>query len=131
LKPVAIVAYIAGWRTQSELLTRQWRHVDLAAGWLRLDTGEGKTRQGRMFPFSPQLRTTFDAQREYVHQVERRIGAVIPWAFIRPDGCQVRDFRFAWAKACRAAGVPGRLVHDMRRTAVRNLERAGCRARLQ
>jgi hypothetical protein len=33
LKPVAEVAYITGWRTKSELLTRQWRHVDLANGW--------------------------------------------------------------------------------------------------
>ncbi|MFB3144502.1 MAG: tyrosine-type recombinase/integrase, partial [Candidatus Methylomirabilales bacterium] len=34
-------------------------------------------------------------------------------------------FRRSWATACRKAGVPGRIPHDFRRTAVRNLERAG------
>ena len=30
VRPVIDVAYITGWRIQSEILTRQWRHVDLA-----------------------------------------------------------------------------------------------------
>jgi integrase len=42
LKSVAMAAYITGWRTKSELLTRQWKHVDLDSGWLRLEPGESK-----------------------------------------------------------------------------------------
>ena len=37
----------------------------------------------------------------------------------------IKTFRVQWQRACKKAGVPGRYVHDLRRTAVRNLERAG------
>ena len=40
LKPMLETAYITGWRIHSEILTRQKHHVDLKAGWLRLEPGE-------------------------------------------------------------------------------------------
>ena len=43
----------------------------------------------------------------------------------RRDTVTVRAWRTAWPEACRRAGVPGRLLHDCRRTAARNLVRAG------
>ena len=41
------------------------------------------------------------------------------------DGAPIKEFRTHWHRACQAAGLPGRLLHDFRRTAVRNMERAG------
>jgi integrase len=40
-------------------------------------------------------------------------------------GAPIGDFRKASARACVAAGVPERLVHDLRRTAAREFRRAG------
>ena len=43
----------------------------------------------------------------------------------RRDAVTVRAWRTAWPEACRRAAGPGRLLHDCRRTAARNLVRAG------
>lgn len=133
LKPVMNVTYITGWRTISELLTRQWRHVDFDAGWLRLDPGETKNGEGRMFPLTPELRAVLESQRERVREIERATGTIIPWVFPHfaraggrvKAGSRIKDYRGAWNKARTDAGIPGHLVHDFRRTAVRNLERSG------
>jgi integrase len=124
LKAMAEVAYITGWRIRSELLTRQWMHVDFEAGWIRLEPGETKNRDGRMFPLLPTLRVVLARQRAHTRAIERATGQVIPWVFHR-DGRPIKHFRRAWLTACKAAGVPQRIPHDFRRTAVRNLERAG------
>src|SRR5271166_1478364 len=53
--------------------------------------------------------------------LESRDDFVFTW----PHGKPIRDFRETWRNACVAAGVPKLLFHDLRRTAARNLRRAG------
>jgi integrase len=126
LRPVVQVAYLTGWR-RGEILSRCWRHVDLAGGSLRLEPGETKNGDGREFPINalPELRAVLEAQRVRVSDIERASGQIIQHVFVSPAGIALVDFRNSWRRACRLAGVPGRLLHDCRRTAVRNLERAG------
>ena len=123
LKPAMQTDYITGWRLRSELFTRQKHHVDLAAGWLRLEPGETKDGRGRMFPLGPELRGVLERQLAATRAFEQQTGCVVPWLFHR-EGRPIRSFRRAWLTAGQQAGVL-RVPHDFRRTAVRNLERAG------
>ena len=124
LRGLVTVAYITGWRTASELQPLSWRQVDFKAGTLRLEPGTTKNAEGRMFVLTPELREALEAQRADTDRWQRARKRIIPWVFHR-RGKPIKDFRTAWRLACEKAGVPGRIPHDLRRTAVRNLERAG------
>ena len=114
-------AYYSGWR-KHEILDLTWDEVDLAGQVIRLAPHRSKTRVGRVLPISPPL------ARVLTRRQVRRI-ATHPKVFDR-DQVTVRVWRTAWRTACRRAGVPTRLLHDCRRTAARNLIRAGVPERI-
>jgi integrase len=109
-------AYYSGWR-RNEILDLSWDEVDLAGGVVRLPPDRSKTKTGRVLPISPPLRQVLD----------RRLARRAPGdtKVLRRDGVTVRKWRHALRDACRRANVPHRLLHDCRRTAARNLIRAG------
>jgi len=127
IRPVITFAYLTGWRVPSEILTLTWPQIDFAHGEVRLEPGTTKNQEGRTFPFAliPELGEMLQQQRQHVQAIEKATGSVIPWVFVRDDGQPIVSFRMAWRKALKAAGLAGRIPHDFRRTAVRNLERAG------
>jgi integrase len=122
LKPAIETAYITEWRVTSEILTRQKNRVNMEAAWLRLEPGETQNGEGRNFPLTPSLHEILAEQIDKTRALEQATGRIIPWLFYRNRN-PIKDFRGAWARACKRAGVPKRIPHDFRRTAVRNLER--------
>jgi integrase len=105
-----------GWRI-SELLNLRVRQVDLLAKTLRLEPGTTKNGEGREVTMT----------KAVYELLALCVSAKSPDAhvFTRTNGNPVRDFREVWKAACTKAGVAGLLFHDLRRTAARNLRRAG------
>lgn len=125
LAPVVRFAALTGWR-KGEILNLRWRHVDFTAGTIHLEPGTTKNAEGRTFPFDTYapLAALLREQRERTDAVERREGRIVSHVFHR-DGAPIKSMRGAWNGATDRAGIPDAWFHDLRRTAVRNLERAG------
>lgn len=125
LGPVVRTAALTGWRKR-EVLGLRWADVDFGAGEIRLEGRRSKNSEARTFPFGalPPLEALLHERRERTDAVERERVRIIPWVFHR-DGEPIRSIRKAWNSACDRAGVPDAWFHDLRRTAVRNMERAG------
>ncbi len=105
-----------GWRV-GELLSMRTKQVDLISRTIRLEPGTTKNRDGREVTMTRRVHEllklcVFGKQPD-------------DFVFTRSNGTPVRDFRGTWEKACEKAGVPGLLFHDLRRTAARNLRKAG------
>ena len=128
------VAYITGWRLDSEICPLTWAQVDFANGLLRLEPGTTKNKEGRNFPLTPNLRAALERQRERVRALEIKTERVIKWVFprrrsnrrkIREPYLPLTTAYKPFKVAAVAAGFDDRIPHDFRRTAIRNLELAG------
>jgi integrase len=121
IRPILTFAYFTGTR-KSEILGLRWSQVDLAERLVRLEVGETKNDEGRTIPLVAELFEVLaiEKQRRDEYWPES------PWVFSRA-GARILNFRKAWANAVKAAGLDGaaKLFHDLRRTGVRNLVRAG------
>jgi integrase len=116
-------AYHSAWR-RGEVLGLEWKDVHLdrrdgviVGGTIRLPATRTKNKRGRVLVLRAEL---LDAIRD--RYARRRLDC--PLVFHR-GGQPIRDFRAAWETACDKAKLPGVLFHDLRRSAVRNLVRAG------
>jgi integrase len=116
LRAMLETAYNYGWRV-SELLNLRVGQVDLGARTIRLEPGTTKNLEGR--------EVTIESGR-LLELLRQCIGSKRPDHHVFTRGNKpIRDFRKSWENLCTAAGVPGLLFHDLRRTAARNLRAAG------
>ena len=130
--------FLSGWR-KSEALGLRWQNVDEGAGVLRIETT--KNGEPRTLPYGalPALAELVRHRRQVADSVQKTRGMIVSHVFNR-NGEPIRYFRRAWITACIAAGlgkevrdangkvlerVAYRIPHDYRRSAARNLSRAG------
>ena len=135
LKGFVTFAYKTGWRV-SEITNLTWDRVDLQHGIVRIEAGETKNREARTVYLDEELKVIFDK----LWEARKKSGKLIPCVFPNRDGTdKISVFRRAWGSACIKAGlffevldesgkpikIPSKIFHDFRRTAVRNMVRAG------
>lgn len=110
--------YLTGWRL-NEALTLEWRDVDAEARQVILRGERSKTGQGRALPLGDELGEIIDRARTL-----RRLET--PYVFHLNGKMRLRwSFSRVWRKAAQRAGLGGIMVHDLRRSAARNMVRAG------
>jgi integrase len=120
LKPVITMAYCTGMRKE-EILGLQWPQVDLMEGKITLKAEDTKNSEPRTIYMEGELLQVINFQRVLRDQKFPQC----PWVFFGRTGKRIKDFLTVWEIGCKEAGVEGRLFHDFRRTAVRNMVRAG------
>jgi integrase len=124
LRDFAGFLYRSGWRI-GEARKLEWSDVDLEADEITLRSVNSKNKKPRLLALDGELRAIIDRAA-----VCRRPGTPVFWMdryhrtgeSVRPQ--PIGRFDKTWKRACRAAGLPGLIVHDFRRSAVRNYTRA-------
>jgi len=125
LRGFVTIAYKEGWRLD-EIETLTWDQVDRKLGIIRLEPGETKNDDARIAYLDEEEKEIIAEQWELRKQVFSKRGKLLPWVFLNRYGSErLKQFHKSWKKACETAGVPYKFFHDFRRSAVRNMVRAG------
>ena len=121
LKGFVTFGYKSGWRV-SEIMGLKWPNVDLKKRIAWLDIGMTKNGEGRTIYLDDELMGVFKVLKE----LQKRDQKIVPYVFPNSKGDGgIKVFRRAWVTACRKVGIPNRIFHDLRRTAIRNMVRSG------
>lgn len=121
LRAVVSFAYKTGWRI-SEVLSLQWSQVDRVNHAVYLNPGESKNDEARIVYLDDEFILLFHDLWEKRKQRK----TLCPFVFVNKNGDdRIDGFRKAWKSAYNRAGIGDRIFHDFRRTAVRNMVRAG------
>ena len=113
LKLLFVIAYHVGLR-RGALLRIRWNQVDMKGCCIWM---EGKRANRKPEPIAVPI---YGDMRTFLELQPKQSD------FLFSRGAKpIKAFRESWNRACERAGVPGLLFHDLRRTAVRNLRRAG------
>ena len=121
LQDYALFGYLVGWR-KSEIASLRWEDVE--GDVIRLRAKHSKTREPRIITLDGELGELMERRRA-ARQVRTVSGPMLADLVFHHDGQPIVDYRKVWRTACRMAGVQAKLFHDFRRTAVRNMIRAG------
>lgn len=116
--PVAI-AYSTGMRL-GELFSLRWDQVDLIEGKILLSPLQTKNKSPRLVYLRGELYESFLIAKD----LRDRNYPDCPWV-CHLEGERIKSIKRAWKTALKKVGLEGRLFHDFRRTAVRNMIRAG------
>jgi integrase len=122
LKDYCLFAYLVGWR-KSAVAGLEW--ADVRDGNIYLRGVLSKNRKPYFVPILGELIPLIERRRE-ARSIKTDSGVSLSSLVFHRAGEPIREFRKSWATACKKAGCPGTLVHDLRRSAARNLIRSGC-----
>jgi integrase len=106
----------SAWRV-GEARRLEWKHYFRDEAAIRLPAELSKNKCPRTLPLVGDLAAVIERRSK-----ARRLDC--PYIF-HDDGDRIGDFRKRWATACKTIGVPGRIVHDLRRSGVKHLIDSG------
>ena len=120
IQVAATIGYYTGMR-KAEILSLQWdKHIDMEQHCIRLERKQTKTNTSRgLYMTGDFLKVMLKAKE--VRDLEF---PYCPWV-VHMKGQRVKSFDHGWTALMKRLNMSGFLFHDLRRTGVRNLVRAG------